>query len=57
LPWFFILEKANRKGAKAQRFETITYYKEPGILTSGGPPLYGFPLRDLASLRLCGYEL
>ena len=33
------------------------HYKEPAILPSGEPPVSGFPLRYLASLRLCGYEL
>ena len=53
----FILERANRKDAKAQRFANTMDYKEPAILPSGEPPDYRFSLRDLASLRLCGYEL
>jgi hypothetical protein len=51
------LEKANRKGAKAQRLAKTMHYKEPAILPSGESPVSGFPLRYLASLRLCGYEL
>jgi hypothetical protein len=50
-------EKANRKGAKAQRFAKTMHYKKPAVLPSGELPIYGFPLRYLASLRLCGYEL
>ena len=53
----FTLEKANRKGAKAQRLAKTMHYREPAILPSGEPPVSGFPLRYLASLRLCGYEL
>jgi hypothetical protein len=51
------LEKANRKGAKAQRLAKTMHYKEPAIHPRVKPPVSGFPLRYLASLRLCGYEL
>jgi hypothetical protein len=52
-----ILEKANRKGAKAQSLAKTMHGMEPTVLPVGEPIVCEFPLRYSASLRLCGYEL
>ena len=45
-----ILEKANRKGAKAQKFTNTMRYKKPAIPLPVKPAVHGFPLRAVASI-------
>jgi uncharacterized protein DUF488 len=51
------LEQANRRDAKAQRFARTVHHEGLAILVSEESTICGFPSRDVASLRLCGYEL
>jgi hypothetical protein len=50
----FILEKANRKDAKAQRLAKTMHYKEPAILPSGEPPVPDFLC---VTWRLCAFAV
>jgi hypothetical protein len=51
------LEKANRKGAKAQSLAKAMHCMESTVLSVGEPIVCKFSLRYSASLRLCGNEL
>jgi hypothetical protein len=51
------LEKANRKGAKAQSLAKTMHCMEPTVLAVVEWIVYEFPLRYLASLRLCVFAV